>query len=151
MRALTALAAITVTAIIAGAPHGAPASSPAGVNRLAPHAASHVNLLSGEPAPRHLYLTSPSGHAVYSFPLTAGIPASKPDAVITGFSYPVGVAVDAAGYLYVSDDGTGTIDVLAPGANGPARFVRQLSVYVRFLYLWQDYIVAQDKSDGVDI
>jgi hypothetical protein len=82
--------------------------------------------LPGAP-PKHLYLTGNVEGAVYSFPLSSkGIPARTPDAVITGLNYPRGVAVDAAGYLYVSLEGrtTGEIDVFAPGATGHPTPVR---------------------------
>jgi hypothetical protein len=102
-------------------------------------------------APRHLYLTSLNDRSVYSFPLKNGIPSRSPDAVITGFSAPAGVAVDNEGYLYVSDAGTSTVDVFAPGANGPAQPIRQLPVYLGDLISWQNYLIAQDKDDGVNV
>jgi hypothetical protein len=85
-----------------------------------------------QPAPRHLYVaTTGSENAVYSFPITNGIPSRTPDAVL----YPnlksvAGIAVDPGGYLYVADGNylpTGTpIDVFAPGATGKANPIRQI-------------------------
>jgi DNA-binding beta-propeller fold protein YncE len=106
---------------------------------------------SGAPAPRHLYLTSPAAGAVYSFPLMNGVPSKTPSAIITGLSYPTGVAVDSAGYLYVSDVGTDFIDVFAPGANGPANPVRQIPTYAVFMTLWDKYLFAQGKQATINV
>jgi hypothetical protein len=101
--------------------------------------------------PHHLYLTSPLDGSVYAFRLSAGVPASKPEWVITGLSYPVGVTVDEDGYIYVSDIGTSMVDVFSPGANGPAQPIRQIPVYLRYLLAWRTYLVAQDAHDGVNV
>jgi hypothetical protein len=101
--------------------------------------------------PHHLYLTSPLDGSVYAFRLSAGVPAAHPEWVITGLSYPVGVAVDEDGYIYVSDIGTSMVDVFSPGSNGPAQPIRQLPVYLRYLLAWRTNLVAQDAHDGVNV
>src|SRR6202022_2443171 len=101
------------------------------------------------PAPQHLYLTSSVEGAVYSFPLTNGIPSSTPNAIITGLSEPSGIAVDDAGYLYVGDVGMSLIDVFAPGASGPAKPIRQIQAYVGFMTLWDDFLIAQGGHGAV--
>jgi hypothetical protein len=63
------------------------------------------------PAAGHLYLSEPDAGTVVRFPLTNGIPAPIPDAVIGGFSRPFGITLDALGRLYVVDTGTRTVDV----------------------------------------
>ncbi len=103
-----------------------------------------------EPPPRHLYVVSPFDGAAFSFRLTNGIPAKTPDAVITGLSLPIGVAVDQQGYLYVSQGPNG-IDVFPPGATGQAQPIRHIPTYTREILAWKTYIVAQDVVDAVNV
>ena len=53
---------------------------------------------------------------------------AKPMRVISGantlLSFPIGVAVDSSGYLYVADCGTGNVKVFAPGAGGNVAPIR---------------------------
>ena len=74
-----------------------------------------------------------------------------PDAVITGFSFPVGVGADGRGFLYVSDAGTSMVYVFAPGANGQAKPVRTIPVDVTYLVTWGSYFIAEDQFGEVNV
>ena len=80
----------------------------------------------------HLYVASGpfATPGIYRFPLTDGLPATTPDAVLTGGnpSWPYSIAFDGAGYLYVSDISKDLINVYSPGAEGNEAPVRTISV-----------------------
>jgi hypothetical protein len=70
-------------------------------------------------ASRHLYVLDTVARAVLRYPLTAGIPAQAPDAVLTGFSRPFGMVVGPNdGRLYVVDEGKAELDIYDPAPSG---------------------------------
>jgi hypothetical protein len=77
---------------------------------------------------QHLYVSDRGAKVVLRYPLTNGIPAAAPDAVIGGFSLPRGVAVGPDHRLYVIDRGAETLDIFAPAPTSSSRPVRALPI-----------------------
>lgn len=76
---------------------------------------------------KHLYvIVTTSTEFVAEYPIRHGIPGSKPDRVVSGFVALNALTVDSAGNLYVLD--LKTIKEFAPGANGPAKPIREIVV-----------------------
>jgi hypothetical protein len=91
--------------------------------------------------PVHLYIAGGifGTPGVYRFPVTNGLPATTPDAVLTGdLSGPSSVGFDGAGYMYVADAGVhvyGGVKVYAPGSTGNAQPVRVITSYTQ-QFVW---------------
>jgi DNA-binding beta-propeller fold protein YncE len=70
-------------------------------------------------ASKHLYVLDSTARTVLRFPLNAGLPSQQPDAVLTGFSRPLGIAVGPNdGRFYVDDAGAAKLDIYEPAPNG---------------------------------
>jgi sugar lactone lactonase YvrE len=71
--------------------------------------------------PGHVYVSDDVTGAVYGYALSPsdGTPYGHAVFSVGGFKSPRGLAVDAAGHLYVTDDGARTLTVLAPPATTP--------------------------------
>jgi hypothetical protein len=92
------------------------ASVPTQPHALAPGAAT-----------KHLYvLEFDAIMAVLEYPIQAGIPAAKPDRVISGLTGPNALAFDSKGRLFVLDGRT--IKEFAVGASGAAKPIREINV-----------------------
>lgn len=77
----------------------------------------------------HLYVAAVN--RVIRFALDKdGLPATTPDWQLNwqGFSEAFAVALDGAGYIYVTDADSRKIDIFAPGSSGNARPVRTISI-----------------------
>jgi len=80
------------------------------------------------PGTEHLYVSDIPSRSVLRFPLKAGIPQPAPDARITGFSNPRGVAVGPDGRLYVIDQGKTQLDVFNPQPGSTATPIATLQL-----------------------
>ena len=95
---------------------------------------AHGGATLGSPSTNTLTITEPAsvqfshrqrdrerGPGTFSIPVTlSGTPDGTPtvSAFASGFNSPVGLAVDAAGNLYVADTGDNTVDKVTPGGHG---------------------------------
>src|SRR4029077_671955 len=84
------------------------------------------SLMPVSSSPRHLYVLEHAHKAVYRFPLAQdGLPATKPDSVLLleGAEYPLGLAVDKVGNIFVADPlGWGSaVAEFAAGATGESQ------------------------------
>lgn len=78
---------------------------------------------------RHLYVLDTIARAVLRYPLTAGLPAQAPDAILTGFSRPLGITVGQNdGRLYVVDEGKAQLDIYDPAPGSGSQPSRILSL-----------------------
>jgi hypothetical protein len=75
----------------------------------------------------HLYVSAATSRAVYRFPLVNGLPSQPPDATITGFSSPLGIATNASGTLFVVDGDAHAVKVFANDQQGQPHLARSLS------------------------
>jgi hypothetical protein len=77
--------------------------------------------LEAQSNPSHVYVSDEATGAVYGYALSPSDGAPYGHAVFSvgGFKSPRGLAVDAAGYLYVTDDEARTLTVFAPPATTP--------------------------------
>jgi hypothetical protein len=70
--------------------------------------------------------------AVYRFPLAPdGLPATEPDSTLKliGTRYPLGLAVDPSGRMFVADEITGIVYEYATGASGPQQPISTLNLF----------------------
>jgi hypothetical protein len=79
----------------------------------------------------HLYVLDVGTLSVFRFPLGAeGLPAAKPDNVLRleGAKYPLGLAVNRAGNVFVADGQLGVVNEYAAGASGPQKPISTLNI-----------------------
>lgn len=100
------------------APGGAPGSS----------SQSYAVRTGGAPATVHLYVSDRGTKAVLRYPMTNGIPAETPDAVVSGFMDPRGIAIGPDRRLYVVDAALKVVAIYSPGPSSTAKPIRTLPI-----------------------
>src|SRR5579862_882799 len=76
----------------------------------------------------HLYVSDAGARAILRFPLRGGVPDAAPDAVISGFSRPHGIAIGPDGKLYAVDKGAQKVLIFAPSPNSNSKPIRTIAI-----------------------
>jgi DNA-binding beta-propeller fold protein YncE len=76
----------------------------------------------------HLYVSDAGARAILRFVLRGGVPDATPDAVISGFSRPHGIAIGADGKLYAVDKGAQKVLIFAPSPNSNSKPIRTIAI-----------------------
>ena len=77
---------------------------------------------------QHMYVSESRFHTILRFPVTNGIPAQRPDATITGLTFPRGVSIGPDGRLYAVDAGTQQLAIYAPMPGTGSKPVKVLAI-----------------------
>jgi hypothetical protein len=105
--------------------------TPAGPVFAAVAAAIVLSALAGAPAhakTQHMYVSEGSAHAVLRFPMQGGIPAERPDGIITGLNDPRGVSIGPDHRLYVVDRAARRLAIYAPMPGTGSKPVKVLPI-----------------------